>query len=69
MASRGSFWPPLMASLILARMLSSGSPAAHMTPSRLGSGRARAAGSISSIAASIAVVARLQRASTSGSPP
>ena len=63
-ASRGSFWPPEIASLMLARTLSIGMPAAIITPSRLKSSLPRSCGIRSSIAASIPAVAAWQRAST-----
>ena len=67
-ALRGSFCPPEIASLTLARTLSIGMPEARRTPRMLWSGCLRSTGRMSSIAASIPDVAAWQRASTSGSP-
>ena len=65
MASRGSFWPPEIASLMLARMLSIGWPAASSTLRMRVVGMLRQTGIMSSIAASMPAVAAWQRASTS----
>ena len=68
MASRGSFWPPEIASLMLARTLSIGMPAASSTLRIEGLGCLVTTGIMSSIAASMPAVAAWQRASTSLSP-
>ena len=65
MASRGSFWPPDIASLMLARMLSIGMPAFSSTLRIELLGCFVTTGIMSSIAASIPAVAAWQRASTS----
>ena len=65
MASRGSFCPPEIASLMLARMLSIGWPAASSTLRIELLGCFVTTGIMSSIAASIPAVAAWQRASTS----
>jgi hypothetical protein len=68
MASRGSFWPPEIASLMLARMLSMFWPAASSTLRIELSGCFDTTGIMSSIAASMPAVAAWQRASTCLSP-
>ena len=62
-ASRGSFWPPEIASLTLARILSIGWPAASSTLRIEVLGCLVTIGIMSSIAASIPAVAAWQRAS------
>ena len=65
---RGSFCPPLMVSLILARTLGSGMPPCSITLSSEWFGALVTTGSMSSIAASMPAVAVWQRASIAGSP-
>ena len=68
MASRGSFWPPLIDSLMLARTLASGRPARCITDSRLASGCAASCGARAVMQASMPAVAAWQRASVAASP-
>ena len=67
-ALRGSFCPPLIASLMLWRTFASGMPPWIITLSSEWFGVLRTTGSMSSIAASIPAVAAWQRASIAGSP-
>ncbi len=68
MASRGSFCPPEIASLILARICSSGMPAFIVTLSNDRSGSAPSGPFRASICRSIEAVQSLQCASTAASP-
>ncbi|MDQ7069368.1 MAG: hypothetical protein Q9M48_01225 [Rhodobacterales bacterium] len=67
MASRGSFWPPEMISLMLARMDSIGRLAASCTESADISGVAHKIGNMASIWASIEAVLSWQVVSITGS--